>query len=490
MKTIRIGDVVGEYKVIGTAGAGGMGTVYKIEHVITRRVEAMKLMPSGMDTDPDQVQRFEREIQLQARLHHPNLVTLYNAVRDGESIALIMEFVEGQSLQRRLEVGALPVWTAVKFAMQVLGGLAYAHKSGVVHRDVTPANIIITQDQEAKLTDFGLALSTADSRQPTSGEPAGSPSYMSPEQIKGANDLDARTDIYAMGAVLHEMLTGRKLFDAGGAFAIFRAHVEAEPEPPSKINPKVPATLDRIVGTAVAKDPAMRFQSAAEFRQALQRFALDTRTAPEPPGPRKARKKIFARLPVQLPANWPAREFQVIALAPILLVGFYAVKLVPYAGRGRSAELVSSGVRNPSAPLQSDAGPQPPAAAESAKVDPLPASKDPTAIVNPPAASPAAGVRHNRQKKEPEATAAAPAPTRNTALLLEPPKADERRPVLAATPPELPIRADDGVPQPVAPDVTAENPETGNRFLKALGKVNPFRRWTKRDAAKSERRPD
>jgi serine/threonine protein kinase len=157
MKPIQIGDAVGDYRVIDIAGSGGMGTVYKIEHVITRRIEAMKLLPPGASDDPEQVQRFEREIQVQARLHHPNIVALYNAVRNGDLIALVMEYVEGESLQRMLEAGPLPVETAVDFTIQVLGALAYAHEAGVIHRDVAPANIIITGDGTAKLTDFGLA---------------------------------------------------------------------------------------------------------------------------------------------------------------------------------------------------------------------------------------------------------------------------------------------------------------------------------------------
>ena len=265
MNPIQIGDEVGGYRVIEIAGSGGMGTVYKIEHVITRRIEAMKLLPPGLSSDPEKVRRFEREIQVQARLHHPNIVALYNAVRTGNSIALIMEFVEGESLQRRLEMGPLPIETAVNFASQVLRALAYSHDAGVIHRDVSPANIIVTPDLTVKLTDFGLARGATDLRLSTSGVPLGSPWYMSPEQVKGSRALDARTDLYAMGAVLHEMLTGRKMFEAEGAFAVMRAHVEAEPPLPSSRNPKVPAALDDIVRTAVAKNPAMRFQSADEF---------------------------------------------------------------------------------------------------------------------------------------------------------------------------------------------------------------------------------
>ena len=273
MKPIQIGDIVGDYRVIAIAGSGGMGAVYKIEHIITKRIEAMKLLPPGSSSDPEQIHRFEREIQVQARLHHPNIVGLYNAVRDGDSIALVMEYVEGESLQRMVEAGPLPVATALDFASQVLCALAYAHEAGIIHRDVAPANIIITPERVAKLTDFGLARGATDIRLSTSGAPLGSPWYMSPEQIRGTAAVDGRTDIYAMGAVLHEMLTGGKLFVAEGSFAVMRAHVEVEPDPPSWRNPEVPAALDEIVKKALAKDPAMRFQKADEFRLALQGVA-------------------------------------------------------------------------------------------------------------------------------------------------------------------------------------------------------------------------
>jgi serine/threonine-protein kinase len=285
MRSIRIGDAVGDYRVIDIAGSGGMGTVYKIEHQITKRIEAMKLLPPSSNGDPEQVQRFEREIQVQARLHHPNIVTLYNAVRDGDSTALVMEFVEGESLQRMLEAGPLPIDTAVDFATQVLGALAYAHDAGVIHRDVGPANIIVTPDLTAKLTDFGLARSAHDLKLSISGAPLGSPWYMSPEQVRGLGPLDVRTDLYAMGAVLHEMLCGAKLFDEDGAFGVMRAHVETVPAPPSSRNPKIPKALDDIVRKAVAKDPAKRFQSANEFRAALRNIMAAPRPVVAPARP-------------------------------------------------------------------------------------------------------------------------------------------------------------------------------------------------------------
>ncbi len=303
MKPIQIGDIVSDYRVIEIAGAGGMGAVYKIEHIITRRIEAMKILPPSSSSDPEQIQRFEREIQVQARLHHPNIVALYNAVRGGTSIALVMEFVEGESLQRKLEAGPLPVATAVDYAIQVLRALAYAHDNGVIHRDVAPANIIITPERVAKLMDFGLARGAADLRLSASGVPIGSPWYMSPEQVKAIGPMDARTDIYATGAVLHEMLTGAKLFDADGAFSVMRAHVEVTPAPPSSRNPAIPTALDEIVAKAVAKDPAARFQSADEFRLALQQTVPAILPVPVPLVRRRGMSMLMMLAPAALVAS-------------------------------------------------------------------------------------------------------------------------------------------------------------------------------------------
>jgi serine/threonine-protein kinase len=281
---IKIGDIVGDYKVIGFVGSGGMGAVYKIEHAITKRVEAMKVLPTGVGSNPEEVRRFEREIEVQARLNHPNIVALHNAMRDENSIALVMEYVHGESLERKLESGRLPVDTAVNYAVHVLNALAYAHDNGVIHRDVKPANIIIDPSGVAKLTDFGIALAVNDLRLTNAGAPVGSAWYMAPEQVWGTHESDARTDIYAIGAVVHEMLTGRKLFEGDGTFAVMCAQMEETPEQPSALNPEVPATLDSVVAQALAKDPLARFQSANEFRIALEAGLSNVRHAatPEP----------------------------------------------------------------------------------------------------------------------------------------------------------------------------------------------------------------
>jgi eukaryotic-like serine/threonine-protein kinase len=507
MKPIHIGDVVGDYRVIEVVGSGGMGAVYKIEHLITKRIEAMKLLPPGSSSDPEHVQRFEREIQVQARLHHPNIAALYNAVRDGESIALVMEFVEGESLQRLVEAGPLPVETAVDLAGQVLQALAYAHEAGVIHRDVAPANILITPDHVAKLTDFGLARGVTDLRLSTSGAPLGSPWYMSPEQVRGIGAVDARTDLYAVGAVLHEMLTGGKLFDVEGAFAVMRAHVEAEPAPPSTRNPLVPAALDEIVRKAVAKDPAMRFQSADEFRLALQSVLADARLVVAASGPPNTPHSAPPRPTSRLRAS---RATVLMALVPAVLVaGFFSTRFFPVAARARATD-----TKLPAAAISSHDAPQTPpmvaapVAPEASAVVPstpevLPVREKPVASARPRPQFPAKAMRRDNKPEvshairvtggELQPAAAMPAPGTTLRQPVEAPqsvgaKTDSAVEPEAAEQPAASNPAPDGA-APSQDATPAKPPSAGNRFVRALGKVNPFRRGTKRDAGDAAKTP-
>jgi len=503
MRTLHVGDVVGDYTVIDVAGAGGMGTVYKIEHLITQRIEAMKLLPPSVSNDPDQVRRFEREIRLQARLHHPNIVALYNAIRDGDSVALVMEFVEGESLQHKLAAGPLPVETAVDFTVQVLHALAYAHAEGVIHRDVSPANIIITREQVAKLTDFGLARGATDLRLSTSGAPVGSPFSMSPEQVKGGHDLDPRTDLYSMGAVLHEMLTGKKLFEAESAFDVMRAHVEAEPQPPSSLRPEVPQALDQVVARAVAKDPAGRFSSAEEFRIALQSITSDM-----PMLPRRSAPKAWN----PLPSSWASelrtlRPSILLVLVPTAMAtGFCAVQFlppirhVPVKQTSLAAPAIATKAVEPPAPIVSPP-PDTPVPLDLAAAPDLPRNAEPSTPA-PVAAEPAAKEKP-RQRQTARSTALhvtgsvqpiaePPAPKRDLpspVAAAEPtiPKQDLVEVAPAATPPATTANAESTAP----PEAAADKPQaTGNRLMRALGKVNPFRKAARRDPPKSPLKRD
>jgi serine/threonine-protein kinase len=489
METIHVGDVVGEYIVTDVAGFGGMGTVYKIEHVITKRIEAMKLLPSGSSSDPEQVRRFEREIQVQARLHHPNIVALYNAVRDGDSIALIMEFVEGESLQRRIEAGPLPVETALYFAAQVLHALAYAHEAGVIHRDVSPANIIITPKLDVKLSDFGLAVGATDVRLSSSGVPLGSPCYMSPEQVKGVRELDGRTDIYAMGAVLHEMLSGRKLFEEQAAFGWMRAHVEDQPRPPSMLNPRVPKALDEVVMRALAKDPAMRFQTADEFRLALQPLASEPRTAPSTA--RKSRQAMLVALALFVSAAGvcAVRVFQLAASARAAAISKRnAVRLLPAAAvsvEPQAPAVVAA------TPTEAQAAPELPVAIEEA---PGTVSRRAPSHSKPP----------RRDSGTPPSTAIRVSGESQTVEPVPAPKITPPLPVVSAElaapktnsteapetePPPLAAKTSESQTTSLAP--APSNPRNaGNRLVRALNKVNPFRKKTTQSAPKATQKQD
>jgi serine/threonine protein kinase len=523
MKKIQVGDVVGDYTVIGIAGSGGMGVVYKIEHVITKRIEAMKLLPPGLSSDPEQVRRFEREIQLQARLHHPNIVALYTAVRDSGSTALVMEYVEGESLQHMVGADPLPVETAVDFTIQVLRALAYAHKAGVIHRDVSPANIIITPGLVAKLTDFGLALGATDLRLSTAGVPLGSPWYMSPEQVKGSHELDGRTDLYSMGAVLHEMLTGRKLFEAEGAFAVMRAHLEWEPHLPSTVNPKLPPALDDIVRKAVAKDPAMRFLSADEFRLALLDFAIGARTMPAPSRLRKSWRATFQPSTSRLRGIRSLREAMLLALVPtVLAAGFYAVRILPALTPGpaltrgqvtesklraaaiskrdadRSSPAVTAGVE-PQAPggiaptpTEVVAAPELPVAREESTATARPrVQPPPKAMRRASQTERSTAIRVSSRESQPTVAMPMPRPDPPQAVKVPEPAVPESNSVEGPEAESTPTAAPTSELETTSQEAAPANPQgAGNRFVRALGKVNPFRRRMKHDAAKSPLKQD
>ncbi len=266
----KIGDTIGAYKIVASLGSGGMGEVFQAEHTVTRRIEAMKILTAEPASAPERDQRFLREIQLQARLNHPNIAIVHNAFWQGGSLIMIMELIEGQSLRSILERGKLPLATALDYACQALQALDYAHAHGVVHRDISPSNMIVTAGGTLKLTDFGLAKSQTDVRLTQTGAIVGSLYYTSPEQVQGHTPVDLRADIYSLGALLFEMVTGAKLFHCDKPFSLMQAHVGQTPPRPSEVCPDLPHELDDVLLRALEKDRDKRFQSAELFRCALE----------------------------------------------------------------------------------------------------------------------------------------------------------------------------------------------------------------------------
>jgi serine/threonine-protein kinase len=269
----NIGDEVGEYIVTGYIGAGAAGQVFLVEHKVTRRVEAMKVLAGDSASNHLRAERFLREAKVQAKLDHPNITAIHNAFWVDTDLILIMEYVDGESLRQIIERGQAPYVTALSYARQILRALGHAHQRGVVHRDISPSNILVTREGRIKLTDFGLAKEPHDLGLTISGSMLGSLHYSSPEQIRSSAAADARSDLYSCGAVFYELFTLRKVFEAASAFDLMLAHWEKEPTPPMTVNPHLPEFINCAILRALEKDPARRFASAAEFLQLLKEEA-------------------------------------------------------------------------------------------------------------------------------------------------------------------------------------------------------------------------
>lgn len=267
---IQIGESVGHYQVVEEIGAGAFGRVLKVEHMLTRRREAMKILAGGKPSSQESAHRFLREIRLQASLAHPNIAAVLNAFWLEEDLIMIMELIEGVSLQRLLEHRRFSLDQSLLLIRQVCHALSHAHEHGVIHRDVSAANIIVNPQGHVKLTDFGLAKTEADFSITDTGSMVGSPYYISPEQVRGATHVDHRADIYSTGIVLYELVTGTRPFQAESTFLLMQAHVQQAPQPPIERNPALPEYISEAIMKAIRKSPKDRFQSAREFLAALE----------------------------------------------------------------------------------------------------------------------------------------------------------------------------------------------------------------------------
>ncbi len=262
----EVGQIVGDYEIVGILGAGGMGAVYRVQNLISDRVEAMKVLLDHEDATFGE--RFLREIKIQASLSHPNIASLYAATWIQNQLLMFMELVEGVTLEKRLKQGRIEMWRGVDYVRQVLLALVYAHGRGVVHRDIKPANIMVTPADEVKLTDFGIASTSMTQRLTMSGNVVGSLPYMAPEQIQGGAP-DPLWDIYAMGIVLYQTITGRYPFEADTDYGLIAAHIHQPVKAPVEIDPEIPVALSRVAVAALAKNPHERIHSAAEFVASL-----------------------------------------------------------------------------------------------------------------------------------------------------------------------------------------------------------------------------
>jgi eukaryotic-like serine/threonine-protein kinase len=313
------------YEVVRRVGVGGMADVYLAEDTQLGRQVALKILHPQYAGDASFVERFRREALSAAKLQHPNIVQIYDSGQEGDFNFIVMEYVEGRSLKDYLsEVGQMEIREAARVAGEVLTALAYAHRTGLVHRDIKPGNILLSDDGKVQVTDFGIARAEAGSTMTQTGTILGTAYYLSPEQAQGL-PLDGRSDIYSLGVVLYEMLTGRRPFEGDSPVSIAYKHVREMPRPPSNFREDVPRPLEAIVLNGLAKRPEDRYSSAALMRRDLEAFVAgkEVTATVKIPAPEDSTQVI--RTVGVLERQAVKRPGWLVALALTLLVGGLAI---------------------------------------------------------------------------------------------------------------------------------------------------------------------
>jgi serine/threonine-protein kinase len=266
---VGIGSIIGSYKITEKIGEGGMGSVYKgVDQMLEREV-AIKMLRPELARQPDVLERFRAEAVTLAKLNHPNIATLYNFLHHEGDYFMVMEFVPGNTVENIiLKYGAIAYERAIPLFCQALEGIDQAHRKGIIHRDIKPANIMVLDSGAVKVMDFGIARMLGSARLTKQGNVVGTVEYMSPEAIRG-EDVDARSDIYSLGILLYEMLTGRLPFENTSEYELMRSQIEDAPPPPTVYLPNIPVAIEQAIMRSLAKKREARFQTAGEFRAVL-----------------------------------------------------------------------------------------------------------------------------------------------------------------------------------------------------------------------------
>ncbi len=458
------GDQLGDYRIVARLGAGAYGEVFEAEHIITRRRDAIKVLSDSRLRIPEEEERFLREIRVQASLHHPNIAAVYHAFWTPHGLALVMERAPGGPLSGLLSENRLSLDEAVAIMSQTLSGLAYAHSQHVVHRDIKPENIIVAEDGSVKLTDFGLARSTASPRITQTGAAAGSPCYMSPEQAVATAPADSRSDTYSAGVVFYEMVTGRLPFTGESAFAVMLAHQNSAPQPPMEIAPAIGPGLNHVILRALEKDPERRFQNAAEFQAALESTGL---------GPKMAANRLL--LPVTA-APSDARRKRLLVAAGICA---FTTLAVSYNVFQRTHRPVAAPARNAVHPAPPASLPPPPAPTPVAPPEPEPSLAETTSTARPRATAPRIARRSPpapqrlriTSTEAPEVPPSAPVPPlrpANTPPSRPAPLAVTSAPVVA---PAMPVPEPRSISAPPAEDAKTPPVKRRNVMVRAIQRV-------------------
>ncbi len=329
---LAAGRQISAYRVISKLGAGGMGEVYLAEDTRLGRRVALKVLPRELADDPARKARLIHEARAASALNHPNIVTLHDIGSEGGIDFLVMEYLAGKPLTELIPRRGMPVKEALRYAVQIADALASAHATGIVHRDLKPGNVMVTEEGLAKVLDFGLAKkfvvgpeAETETKLTTEGALVGTLSYMSPEQAEG-KPVDARSDIFSFGALLYEMVTGRRPFERDSNLSTLAAILHEEPKPVHEVAPHVPAELEQIIARCLRKDPTRRFQHIDDVRVELEDLRQEAGTAvPQTAVPRRRR---WLWVLVAIPA--------VLALS---LVWWW--RLPPAAGELRAVPLTS-----------------------------------------------------------------------------------------------------------------------------------------------------
>ncbi|HYW49016.1 MAG TPA: serine/threonine-protein kinase, partial [Gemmatimonadaceae bacterium] len=308
-----IGERIGHLRVIASIGVGGMGAVWHAVDELLDRHVALKVIRPELMSRPGLAERFRSEAIVLARLQHPCIAALYGLEKRGDEFVMVMEYVDGETLDNRIAVQGRLTWPeATRITRAVLDALDHAHESGVIHRDIKPANVMITRAGRVKVMDFGIARLVGAQRQTRTGAAVGTPSYMSPEQLLG-QEVDGRADVYAVGTLLYELTTGHLPFEVEGDYLRMIAQLQQIPAAPSTHDPHLPSGLDAIIARALQKEPDDRFATSGDFRDALEELEREhgvlrpygTPATGSPPVGRSGSAPTTRGTPVGIPAIAP-----------------------------------------------------------------------------------------------------------------------------------------------------------------------------------------